>query len=170
MVSALPPFINSSLECALLCVSFQALSTLWLACKAVRKFSFANFLSFAFCNAFSLLCFNNFFLSIFIVYIFVVLFFLVFTVLALFLSVLISFLEVFFTLSSSNIIVSSVSLSLVPSLISWPIFVFYWGFSQIYTVWCLVKTIPTVCNTIYLWNKTSVSIYYLIACIFYFLT
>ena len=78
MVSALEPFIDSSLECALLCVSFEAPSTLWPDFKAVRKFSFAHFLSFAFCNAFSLLCFNNHFLSIFIVYIFVVLPFLIF--------------------------------------------------------------------------------------------
>ena len=92
MVSILVPFINLSFESVLLCVSFEALLALWLACKAVRKFSFANFLSFVFCNVFSLLCFSNFFLSIFIVYAFVFLPFIVFTVLALFLSVLISFL------------------------------------------------------------------------------
>ena len=47
---------------------------------------------------------------------------------------------------------------------------FYWGFGQIDTVWCLVKTIPTVHDTIYLWNKISISTYFLIAYVFYFLT
>ena len=48
--------------------------------------------------------------------------------------------------------------------------IFYWGFSQVCTAWCPIKTIPTVHNTIYLWNKTYVSVYYCIACILYLLT
>ena len=155
MVSALAPFINSSSKSVLLCVSFEGLSALRLACKTVRKFPFAIFLSFAFCIAFSLLCFSNFFLSIFIVYIFAVLLFLVLSVLALFLSALIPILCVFFASSLSNVIVSSVSLSLVSSLIFSiclkPICMFYRGFSQIYAVWCLsrlspLSTIPSTCG------------------------
>ena len=44
--------------------------------------------------------------------------------------------------------------------------VLYWGFGQIYAVWCLVKTIPTIHGTIYLWNNVSISIYFLITCTF----
>ena len=162
MVSVLAPFINSSLEIALLCVSFEALSALQPAFKAVREFSFANFLSFAFCNAFSLLCFNNFFLSMFIVYIFVVLPFLVFTVLALFLSSLVSFLLSlfhFFLLKGNHficIIITCIFINLFYRSLC--MCMFYWGFSQIYTVWSrlsLLSMIQSTCGVKFLFLPIS---------------
>ena len=105
-----------------------------------------------------------FFVSILIVYIFVVLPFLVFAVLALFLSALISFLFHFFLIKGNHfigIIITCVFINLF--YMSLCTCMFYWGFRQIYTVWCLVKTIPTVHGTIYLWNKVSVSTYFFIA-------
>ena len=101
MVFVLSPFINPLLLFLPFCVPFEVLSALWLAFEAVRKYSFADFLSFAFCNAFSHLCFKNLFLSIFIVYIFAVLLFLAFIFFALFPNTLISFLSVFFISSTS---------------------------------------------------------------------
>ena len=44
-----------------------------LACNAIWALAYPIFLSFAFCSAFSLLCFNNLFLSVFIAYTLVVL-------------------------------------------------------------------------------------------------
>ena len=119
---------------------------------------------FAFCNVFSLLFYSNLFLSIFIVYIFAVLPFL----LALILSI--SLFQFICLISNCFIciIVTCVFISLfyLFSCLCMP----HWGFSQIYAIWCLIKTIPTVHNTIYLWNKTYISICYCIANIPYFLT
>ena len=40
----------------------------------------------------------------------------------------------------------------------------YWGLGQIYAVACLVKTIPTIHDTIYLWNNISISTCFFINC------
>ena len=84
VLSVFAASVTSSLVSVILCVSFEALLALQLAYNATRGCPFANLLSFVFCNTFSLLCFNNLLLSVFIAYIFVVLPFLDFTTLALF--------------------------------------------------------------------------------------
>ena len=132
----------------------------------MRKYSSASLLPYAFCNVFSLLCFNNlFFLNIHSIY------FCTSALSPCCINILsIRLFQLIWLISNCFIcvIVTCVFISLF-YLFSC-VCMLDWGFSPVYTNWCPIKTIPTVHNTIYLWNKAYISICYCLANILNFLT
>ena len=145
-VAALSVFLSSiisSFVFVILCVSFQALLALQLACNAIMGFFFSFYIYSIYFFSSVLFRFHN--LSPFSLFIGI------FSVNAS------SFIFVkvnhFICIIITCVFVNLFYMSLCVCML-------YWGFSQIYAVWCLVQTIPTIhspstCGIMFLFLSVS---------------